>query len=408
MIPRGKAWALALTATLTMTISYLDRQTLAVLAPTVTEAFHLSETDYGWLASAFSFAYLVGAPLAGQLIDRVGARRGLLASLLVWTAISAAHAIAPTYAALFALRILLGLAEAPSFPGAAQVVHRVLPPDERARGLGVLFTGSSIGAMIAPKLATSLALVGGFRGAFLGSALVGLAWVPLWLWLTHGDELGVLLGPARGQPADASPADKAGSWAIWRHPAVWRGVLAVLSSAPGLAFSLLWASKYLVKVLKVPPLGVGGYLWLPPLLYDLGSVFFGDLSTRRSRRRQDGSAPGLLIAIAALLTSFLALASQLTDTWLTVICLGFAMAGGGGIYALATSDMMARVPSGAISSAGGITAAAQSLTYIILNPLIGRHLDHGGTYASVMIILGFWALPGVAIWVIHRPPPLTR
>jgi hypothetical protein len=70
--------------------------------------------------------------------------------------------------------------------------------------------------------------------------------------------------------------------------------------------------------------------------------------------------------------------------------------------------MMARVPAGSISAAGGITAAAQSLVYIILNPLIGRHLDHGGSYASVMILLGIWALPGAALWALHRPPPLTR
>ena len=111
----------------------VDRQTLAVLAPTVTQALGISEQNYGWLASAFSIAYLVGAPLAGRMIDAVGARRGLLGAVVVWSIVAALHALAPGFAVLFALRIALGLAEAPSFPGAAQTVHRALP--RRARSL---------------------------------------------------------------------------------------------------------------------------------------------------------------------------------------------------------------------------------------------------------------------------------
>ena len=72
----GLAWALALTATFTMSVSYIDRQTLSALAPTVTKALAIDETHYGFLLSAFSISYLVGPPLAGRLMDRVGARRG--------------------------------------------------------------------------------------------------------------------------------------------------------------------------------------------------------------------------------------------------------------------------------------------------------------------------------------------
>src|SRR5947209_15633294 len=74
-LPHGLAWALALTATFTMSVSYVDRQTLAALAPTVTRELHVDETHYGWLLSAFSIAYLVGAPLAGRLVDFAGARQ---------------------------------------------------------------------------------------------------------------------------------------------------------------------------------------------------------------------------------------------------------------------------------------------------------------------------------------------
>ena len=81
-LSRSHGWALALAATFTMAVSYFDRQTLSVLAPTVTAALGISDQGYGWLVSSFSFAYLVGAPLAGKLIGTIGARRGLLGAVL--------------------------------------------------------------------------------------------------------------------------------------------------------------------------------------------------------------------------------------------------------------------------------------------------------------------------------------
>src|SRR4051812_3198272 len=124
----ARSWTLAFVATLTMAVSYADRQALAFLAPKVTVAFQISDRTYGWLLSSFSLAYLIGTPLAGRWIDRVGARRGLTGAVLIWSAIAALHAVMPGVAVLFALRIALGLAEAPSFPGAAQTVHRALTP----------------------------------------------------------------------------------------------------------------------------------------------------------------------------------------------------------------------------------------------------------------------------------------
>src|SRR6478752_5249509 len=122
-----RAWFVAIVATLTMAVSYIDRQALSALAPTVTEHLHLDDAAYGIIQAAFSIAYLIGAPLAGKWIDRVGARRGLVWSMLLWTLAGVLHALVPGFAVLFVLRIALGFAEAPGFPGAAQTMQRVLP-----------------------------------------------------------------------------------------------------------------------------------------------------------------------------------------------------------------------------------------------------------------------------------------
>ncbi|HEV8321081.1 MAG TPA: MFS transporter [Myxococcota bacterium] len=453
-LTRRQAWALALTATLTMAVSYVDRQTFAVLAPTVTKELGISDSAFGWLVSAFSIAYLVGSPIAGQVIDRVGARRGLLGAVLCWSVVAALHCLVPGFGVLFALRIALGFAEAPSFPGAAQTVHRALPPADRARGFGILFTGSSLGAMVAPLLAVWLSSRFGWRAAFLGTAAVGLVWVPVWLAVAfrRGARAALDAPPSAAPPSHPPPpaelasstltppppspftpapvsesvsafdtsapvppvppstpaSPSVGPFELAYHPAVLRAVAVVVASAPILSFLLNWSAKYLVHDMGLTQAQVGGYLWVPPLLFDVGAIGFGHFASVRARAAgHDGAPPRALFAAAAVL----AVAGGLIPwarpggPWAVMVLSGVAMAGGGGLFALLTADMLARVPPGAVSAAGGVTAAAQSLAYIIANPLIGRFVDLQGTYTYVLVALAAWVVPGCALWLAWKPPP---
>lgn len=392
---RAQRWAIALVATFTMAISYVDRQVLSVLAPTVTKALSIDEAQYGVLASAFSVAYLVGAPLAGRLIDHVGARRGLLAAVVLWSAIAAVHAIVPGFAILFLLRIALGLAEAPSFPGAVQTVHRALPPGERARGFGVLFTGSSIGAMIAAPLATALEARFGWRLAFLATALVGLIWIPLWL---------AVAWPARARrllDVETSSVARPPALTVARHPAVLRAIVVVLATSPIMAFVLLWGAKFFVRSYGITQTDVGRYLWAPPLFFDAGAIVFGDLASRRT----DPGPPRALFATATLLGLALFLAPATSSPATATVILGIAAAGVGGHFALLTADMLARVPPSVISLAGGCTAAAQSVAYIAASITIGFVVKASGRYDLIVIALGALTLPGCIVWLLWRPPP---
>ena len=143
----ARAWSLAVVATLGMSVSYVDRQTLAAIAPSVSKALDIDNQQFGWLLSAFSFAYLVGAPIAGVVVDRLGSRRGFALAVLVWSVVAALHGLATSFGILFLLRVLLGAAESPSFPSAAQAIRRALPGARRPLAFGILFTGSSIGAI---------------------------------------------------------------------------------------------------------------------------------------------------------------------------------------------------------------------------------------------------------------------
>jgi ACS family hexuronate transporter-like MFS transporter len=399
VLSRRAAWGVVLVATLTMAVSYIDRTALAVLAPTVTRVMGISESAYGWLAAAFSMAYLLGTPLSGWWIDRIGARRGLVYSVLVWSAVAALHALAPGFGVLFALRIALGLAEGPSFPGAAQTVVRVLPPGERSRGFGVLFTGSSVGAMVAPPLASYLFKIAGWRVAFLGTAAIGLLWIPIWIAMTwRRPAIAARLdtsGPVT-EPGPRPPLRK-----LIRHPIMVRALLAIFAVAPVTGFVVVWGSKFLVRRFGLGQADVGSYLWVPPVCADAASVLFGDLAARQ--RRAPGAPPRALFVVAAVLAAAVAVLPLVETPWRAIAILGVAMAGVLAAYALVTSDMLGRMPAASASTAAGIIAGAQSLALIISGPLIGRALDHYGSYDVIAFSLGAWVAPGAFIWWAWRP-----
>jgi ACS family hexuronate transporter-like MFS transporter len=394
------SWALAVGATLTMAVSYFDRQTLASIAPSVTADLGIDGAGYGLLVSAFSIAYLVGSPISGALVDRFGPRRALLVAVVVWTIVAALHSLAASFVMLFVLRIALGLTESPTFPGATATVTRALSPADRPRGFGLLFTGSSLGALLAPLAATKLDALYGWQVAFLVTAVAGLSWIPMWLLLTRGAAARRALDPIVvkvGAPAGGS----IGRTAV--HPAVLRAVVVVLATAPLASFVLNWSAKYLAEVEGIHKADIGAYLWLAPVLFDVGSLGFGHLATQHAKRFD--SPPRVLFTVCGLLALALPLCLVFRGPWPLAVFAGVALAGVAGLFAIFTADMLVRVPLDSVSKAGGITAAAQSLAYIVASPLIGRSVDATGGYSAAIVVLSAIVAPGVVAWLLWKPPP---
>jgi ACS family hexuronate transporter-like MFS transporter len=406
-LPRRAAWAVAVVATLVMSVSYIDRQALAALAPTVRIQLAIDAEQYGWLAAAFSMAYLFAAPLAGLLVDRIGARIGLALAVIGWSIVSGVHATASSFAILFALRIALGVTEAPSFPGAAQTVRRVLSSGDRSTGFGLLFTGSSIGAMIAAPLAIALNTRYGWRFAFIGTALVGLGWVPLWLFTTRRPAMRALLGGSRA--ARSSSDATAVRVALLGSAPVLRALLLVLASSPSIMFVFLWYPQYLVDAHGITQAGLARYLWLPPLVFDLGAVSFGAMASRRDRAAGDAIVTHWpIMGLAALLCSSIALVPLAGSAWGATLVASACLAGGGAMFALLTADMLARVDPSRTSAAGGLTASAQSLAYVIASPLVGRVVKATHSYDHILMVLGALVLPGALAWALWPMDQASR
>src|SRR5580698_5766467 len=139
-------WLPAFSMMLVSTISYIDRNTLALLAPTILRETHLSNEQYGFIISAFSIAYMLANPVWGRILDTIGVRLGMTAAVSLWTVASAAHAFAVGFRSFAWARVVLGFGEGSTFPGALRTVVQTLPEEQRARGTAISYSGGSLGA----------------------------------------------------------------------------------------------------------------------------------------------------------------------------------------------------------------------------------------------------------------------
>src|SRR5215472_15371220 len=177
---RASAWIPAISMLLVSLISYVDRTTLALLAPVILKDCRLTGEQYGFIISAFSIAYMLSNPLWGWILDRAGLRRGMAAAVAWWTAASLAHAFAGGFWSFGAARAALGFGEGATFPGGLRAVVQTLGTEQRGRGLAVAYSGGSLGAVATPLIVTPIFLWWGWRGAFWFTGLIGIAWVAIW------------------------------------------------------------------------------------------------------------------------------------------------------------------------------------------------------------------------------------
>ncbi len=177
----GLRWWIAGLLFLATLISYIDRLTLSVLAPTICNDLHLSNFQYAGISVWFLLAYSFGQTVFGKLQDRIGTKIGLSIAMTLWSIAETAQAATRGLFSLCAFRFVLGLGEGGHWPAAIKGVAEWFPIKERALGMGIVNTGATLGSAAAPPLIVWLALSFGWRATFIATGLLGFVWLMLWM-----------------------------------------------------------------------------------------------------------------------------------------------------------------------------------------------------------------------------------
>jgi MFS transporter, ACS family, hexuronate transporter len=254
---------------LVSTISYVDRNTLALLSPTILRETHLNNEQYGYIILVFSLAYMFTNPLWGWILDRVGVRTGMTAAVALWSIASGAHAFASGLRSFALARGVLGFGEGATFPGGMRTAVQTLPLEQRSRGIAIAYSGGSLGALITPIVVTPIARLWGWQGAFWFTGAIGAAWLAMWAVLSRRSDL-------RATPA--SIAQKHGEAAEnprWWDARLWAFIGAYAFGAFPAGFVMYQAANFLSAAMHKSQEQIGHVLWIPPLGWEIGYFFWG-------------------------------------------------------------------------------------------------------------------------------------
>ncbi len=242
---------------------------------------HLNAEQYGAAILVFSICYMVANPIWGLVMDRVGLFTAAAVAVALWSLASGAHAFLNGFLGLCLARGILGFGEGATFPAGLKTVTETLPPEQRSFGLGLAYSGGSLGALLTPVVVAPLALWWGWRSTFVLSAAIGFVWIGAWFVLRSMRFIRVEAAPARRTAAVAPHSAQARP--RWNRDLFAAATIYGLGAAP-LAFGLYSAPLYLTRILHQPQASLGHLLWIPPAGWEAGYLFWGRIADRRRRK----------------------------------------------------------------------------------------------------------------------------
>ena len=190
-------WTIVSLLLFSTTINYMDRNVIGYLKDYFcsTAGFGWSSTDFSILTSVFTAFYAGFTLFAGFIIDKIGTKIGLAASLIIWSFSGMASAfMGKSLFGQIAARGVFGAGESGNFPASIKTVAEWFPKKERALATGIFNSGSNMGAMICaliiPVILAAwnpnegnglfLGIFHGWQMAFIITGLVGFLWLFFW------------------------------------------------------------------------------------------------------------------------------------------------------------------------------------------------------------------------------------
>jgi ACS family hexuronate transporter-like MFS transporter len=401
----SRRWLVISIFFLSSSINYLDRQSLATLAPLLRAEFHLSNVDYGWVLAAFSATYAVTAPFAGLLIDHIGLNRGISWAIALWSLAGITTGFARGFSGLLACRACLGLAEAGGIPAAGKAMHEYLEPEERALGNGLNQAAVFLGAILAPPIATWLAVRYQWRAAFVVTGIAGLLWIPLWNAMARSAP------PAR--PSTIEPLSR--SLGILRDPRMWGFMMANALSMVTYSLWSNWTTLYLVGVSRLTFVQAAYFAWLPPLAAMLGGFAGGWLSFHWAKRGMETMAARARVCLICAVAGLVALAIPLAPNaaWASAgISLSILAVSA---FSVNLYTMPLDVYQGARAAfAISLLVSAYGAMQALASPVLGAIIDRFG-YVPVCALASVTSLAAYAVLRATEsrgarvpPPPVSR
>ncbi|MEC8524121.1 MAG: MFS transporter [Pseudomonadota bacterium] len=318
----------------------------------------------GVLISAYAFGVVIGAPIMTLGFARMSRRNLLLLSMSIFTVGNLISAVADSYSSLLLGRIITSFNHGAFFGIGAVVATQLVPPEKQASAVAAMFSGLTIANIGGVPLATYVSEVMGWRTAFMGMTIIGVATL-----------IALRLSLPRLE-ADTSGSIKNELKVLTKGSVLFALLLTVVgSSSMFTVFSYI--SPILLEETKADALFVSSML----VLYGLGLAAGNWLAGRYADRNLLGT---LVISMAATMILLMIFAATMQVIWVMPVLIF--------LWGISSFAVVPPLQALVVSEAKGAPNLASSMNIAAFN--LGN--ASGAALGGSVIYLG-WGLPAVAL-----------
>jgi MFS family permease len=342
--------------------------------------YGVSYTELGLALVCYNVVSAILQTPAGFLIDRVGARALLIAGLLLGACAVAVAALVNSFWVLVVMFGVLGVANTVYHPADYALLSHHTPPERIAKVFSIHTFSGIFGSAAAPVTLLMMQSLWGWRGAFLGAALLGFA-------------VALLLIVQRDPPETVRPAPLESESTA---PVGWRLLVTRTALCNLLFFALLALTSGGLQYYSVVALGAlygtpasiaNTALTANLTLSAIGVLAGGYLATHTTRHASVAVIGSLMVGSASLLIAGVNPGSIL-------LVAAMAVAGFSSGATMPSRDMIVRAvtPPGAFGTVFGFVATGFNLGGIVTPFVYGLAMDHGQPRAVFLLVAVFSVL----------------
>lgn len=404
---RHLRWWVLVVFLLGVTVNYITRNSLGILAPELKTSLGISTEQYSWIVGAFQIAYTLFQPLCGWLIDVIGLKIGFLICATLWAVMCLLHAGAGSWLHLAVLRFMMGAAEAAATPANAKTIGEWFPKKERPIAAGWAGVGFSVGAMLAPPIIYFAHASFGWQGAFIFTGMLAMAWLVVW-WLFYfspekhpnisKEELALI--KQDNEPEAVKLPFLTALKTVARNKRFYGIAIPAFMAEPAWAVLSFWVPLYLASERGMDLKQIAMFAWLPFLAADLGSIASGYL-TRLYTRWFGCSRVNSVVASSVTGACMMIALALVAITRSPYVAIALISVGGFGhqiISCMLSALVVESFDKGQMATVNGMRGSAAWIASFLFSLVIGVTADKIG-FNPLFIAMGFFDLIGAVFLI---------
>ncbi|MGI4801418.1 MAG: MFS transporter [Janthinobacterium lividum] len=410
-------------------VNYADRATIAIAGPVMAKDLGLSAVQMGFIFSAFGWSYVIGQLPGGWLLDRFGSKNVYFASITFWSLFTVligtltGLAGATAVYALFGLRLLVGFAEAPSFPANSRIVAAWFPAKERGTASAIFNSAQYFATVLFAPIMGYITVTYGWPHVFYFMGGLGIVVGLIWLKVIYTPRTHPRISAAEFDYIERGGAlvnmdSRNGSTAPAAAPApealplggylkqllgnrmmigIFLGQFCINAIT---YFFITWFPVYLVQQRGMSILNAGIVASIPAICGFVGGVLGGIWSDGLLRRGWSLTAARKTPIVAGMLMSMSMIICNYVDAqWLVVAVMAVAFFGKG-VGALGWAVIADTAPREIAGVSGGLFNMFGNISSITTPIIIGYIIQGTGSFDGALLFIAANALVAIVSYLV--------